>query len=205
MHYIVDGYNLLFQLGGDDDDLQSAREELLDDLVDKISLLNLSVTIAFDSSTQPGLGTRSHRGQLEILFTSAGESADDLIIDLLNSSANANNITVVTSDKPLAWRARRLGAKTESARAFIQWLNARYRKQLSRPREQAKQSQRKPPEAPPQPAPTQNRAKEGPQTIQRPSPSTPVTQCTEYYRVVFEERLEKLSRKKKETHRKKKK
>jgi predicted RNA-binding protein with PIN domain len=121
MQYLVDGYNLLFRLSQETEEFQKRREELIDKLVNQVESLQLPISIIFDSAYQEGDVTRTHRGQLEIIFTSQGETADDYILDLLKRS-KGNKYTVFTSDKRLAWRARSLEAKTESIEHFLSWI-----------------------------------------------------------------------------------
>ncbi len=127
MHYFIDGYNLMFRMGAGDN-LRSEREKIISQLFEKIELLQLNVSLIFDSQYQEGLGTRSHIDFMEICFTDEGETADDYIINELQSSQNPREEIVVTSDNNLAWRARRMHAKTEHVEEFMRWLDHRYRK-----------------------------------------------------------------------------
>ena len=126
MHYIVDGYNLMFRILHAGGDLQTQREQVIRDLNEKIRLLHLDVTIVFDAKYQYGIGSRAHFGALEICFTDEGETADDYIIDVLKAAKNPGQETIITSDNKLAWRARRRLAKTETVEKFIAWLEKRY-------------------------------------------------------------------------------
>lgn len=131
MHYYVDGYNLMFRTSGAYDDLASRRQQLIEELNFKTQLLDLEVTLVFDSQYQPGQGDRSHFQNLEILFTDEGETADECIVNEIKSEKYpASKITVVTSDKKLAWFARRCRATTVSTEEFIVWLNKRCRNRL---------------------------------------------------------------------------
>ncbi|MFQ5444883.1 MAG: NYN domain-containing protein, partial [Nitrospinales bacterium] len=130
MHYLVDGYNLMFRVLHAGDDLQAQREEIILDLNEKIQVLHLDVLIVFDAQYQYGRGSRSHLNYLEICFTDKGETADDFIIHKLKSTENPKQITVVTSDNKLGWRARRCLAKTETVEIFLTWLNKRYQNRI---------------------------------------------------------------------------
>lgn len=130
MHYYVDGYNLLFRslrASSADDDLKAKREEFIDELEKKVTYLNIDVTVVFDSQYQLGDFTRAHKKQLEIIYTAKGETADDFIISELKSEIDRHHQTVVTSDKKLAWRARRCLALTESVEEFMDKLEKRVR------------------------------------------------------------------------------
>lgn len=134
MHYILDGYNLLFRLIKNRNDLESARKYFISQLDKKAGLLKLDITVVFDGRFQEGEGTRSHYKNLEILYSSHGETADELILAELASSPNVRHEIVVTSDRDLAWRAKRMKARTESSQHFYKWLNLRYeKKQIKKP------------------------------------------------------------------------
>lgn len=137
MHYYIDGYNLLFRMTQFDKGLQAERENLLQDLNQKISLLKLDVSIVFDAAFQTGGRSRTHLDALEILYTGEGETADEYILDVLSQTPNPRQEIVVTSDKILAAQVRHLSAKVEAVEEFMRWLNRSYENRLKRP-EQAK-------------------------------------------------------------------
>lgn len=128
MHYFIDGYNLMFRMSVTNETLQSEREKFIADLYEKIQVVSLDVTIVFDAQYQEGMGSRTHLDFLEICFTDEGETADDYIINELGSTPNPREEIIVTSDNNLAWRARRMHAKTEPVEEFMRWLDHRYKK-----------------------------------------------------------------------------
>jgi len=128
MHYFVDGYNLLFHLSDDPQSLEYERNQLIEALNFSARKFHLQITVIFDAISQ-GEFSRSHFHELEIIFTSKGESADEYILDALNYTNSPRNITVVTSDKGLARLSRNLGAQTKSIESFIKWLNKKESKQ----------------------------------------------------------------------------
>ncbi len=127
MHYYLDGYNLLFRAVRGGDNVTKRRQELIADLHNKISLVGLNVSLVFDSKYFPGGSEKSNFDNLEIIFSSVGETADELILDALQAAPDPRKETVVTSDKKLAWYARLKGAKTVTVEEFIDLLNRRYR------------------------------------------------------------------------------
>nr|WP_166156158.1 NYN domain-containing protein [Neochlamydia sp. AcF84]NGY95185.1 hypothetical protein [Neochlamydia sp. AcF84] len=137
MHYFIDGYNLMFRVLKAEKELQTHREIIIQDLSKKIHLLGLHATIIFDAHHQAGESSRTHLQQLEIIFTSAGETADERILQELKHSKNPRQETIITSDKKLAWLARRRHARTETVEDFLVWLNARYQKRLKHSKQQA--------------------------------------------------------------------
>lgn len=163
MHYYIDGYNLLFRVLHAGDDLPSQRQRMIEELNTKFQLLNLNATLVFDSQYQIGSSTRSHYQCLEILFSSHGETADERILDEIRVDLFPRQAVVVTSDKKLAWFARRCSVKTESVEQFMEWVNKRYKNKLHQRPTPAKQQastalpKPKPPSAPvPKATPEEN-------------------------------------------------
>ena len=164
MHFYIDGYNLLFStLRATAGELKDQRETLLADLSHKITHLNLDVTIVFDATSRLDDSNRSHLQDLEIVFTSHGQIADDYILSAIKHSPNPLQETVVTSDKKLAYSIRIHGGKTQSVTSFISWLNKKFEK--------------KPTEISPQ------------EETPSPSKKTSVIEMKDYYQQIFEERL----------------
>jgi hypothetical protein len=146
MHYYIDGYNLIFRVLKAKDSLRDRRTTLITELSNKIELLKLHTTLVFDSQYQSTEATRHHHKNLEIYYTDEGETADDYIIKSLKAikqSPNKRNVTVVTSDLHLAWRARRENALTMSIDEYLDWINRRHRNKAAQIREEL--------EAPPPP------------------------------------------------------
>lgn len=131
MHYFIDGYNLMFRVSRAGGDLQKQRQQIIQDLETKVNALNLNVSLVFDAQYQNSEASRSHIQGLEILFTNAGETADEFILQALKEDTKPHLITVVTSDKKLAWLARRRHANTETVEEFINLLNRRYKNKLT--------------------------------------------------------------------------
>ena len=180
MHYFIDGYNLLFRLLHDKEDLQSQREAIIRDLNQKIALVKIDVSIVFDAAFQMGERTRTHYNELEILFTAEGESADEYIVDEIKNSPHPQQETVVTSDKKLAWRVRNRSAHTESVEDFVLWLNRAYKNKLRQSKKEKQQ-----PAPSPIPASTPIRPAPKPRSLV-PSKDAPLEAYAEYYAQVFE-------------------
>jgi predicted RNA-binding protein with PIN domain len=183
MHYYIDGYNLLFRLVHAYENLQSSREQFILDLDRKISLVKIDVSIVFDGTFQEGNGTRTHFNNLEILFTSQGETADEFILNALKHSSHPKQETIVTSDKKLAWLARNKQAQTETVENFIHWLNKAYKNKLK------KLTSLSPPQ-PKDKTPPQTNLPFPLQTTARPNKEKEGS--TEYYEKIFEKEYQKL-------------
>lgn len=185
MHYFIDGYNLMFRFFNEDDELRAQREMIIEDLNTKS--LDLNVTLVFDAQYQSGEMSRSHYQNLEILFSAQGETADDLILEEIARELRPRQVVVVTSDKKLAWFARRCSAKTESVEQFMDWLNRRYKNQL-RAFKKAK------PPLPKHPSPIKEEGEKAPSVLPL-APVLPTAQaspeeCFDYYLDRFQKELD---------------
>lgn len=166
----------LLQIG---EDLTAQRNQLIEDLSKKIRFLELDVTIVFDAQYQYGESTRSFFENVEILFTSQGETADEFIVEEIKEESNPHQVTVVTSDKKLAWFARRCSARTESVEEFVSWLNKRFKNKLRHQKNHKAEIQ----------SPL---VKEKTQVKKAPLPSAKPEECYDYYLLQFQERLQKI-------------
>ncbi len=130
MHYIIDGYNLLFRILTKGEDLASQRQHIIESLNRKIQVIGIDVSIVFDSNYNITESTKSHYNHLEIQFTSKGITADDWIINLIKRSKIPEHAIVVTSDKRLSVQIRQLLGKTETVEEFVTQLNKRYKNKI---------------------------------------------------------------------------
>lgn len=192
MHYYIDGYNLLFRLKHGEEDPFESRQILIEDINSKAALLNLQITIVFDSQYREGEAVRSQFRQLHLMYSGQGVTADQCILDAIALEPNPNHITVVTSDKKLAWFARRCTAKTETVEQFIQWITKRTANRL-RQKQQLKRPLKKPVTVRKEEVPKDKDVKKP----QKPSLKASVEECFDFYLEQFEEELEKLPVKKK--------
>lgn len=114
MQYVIDGYNLLHQVGllsgtVNPAGLQRARQTLLEHLVQRLGKRAFAVTVVFDATAGSRLAgvSESHEG-ITVLFT-GGEEADDLIETLIRQAAAPKSLTVVSNDHRLRKAAERRG------------------------------------------------------------------------------------------------
>lgn len=103
MHYLIDGYNLLYASNFEE------RDELIDFLIKK----GISALIFFDGQKED----KKIQGSLEIHFTAKNVTADKAIIE----RATRLHI-VITSDKELARICRCQRAEVMDPRAFLNKL-----------------------------------------------------------------------------------
>lgn len=180
MRYFIDGYNLFFRFNKDANDFSKQRQLMIDELNWKMRFLKIEATVVFDSQYQRSPGSRSFFHDIEVIFTDEGETADDRILEEIKAIANPRNVTVVTSDKKLAWFARRCEAKTESVEVFSAWLNKRYenkKRQKPADKKAAKKASKK---------------IEPTSSTLEPQPNAKPEECNDYYLTLFEERLATL-------------
>lgn len=120
---IIDGYSLAHR---DPEtklivkrDLRRAREILIEKVSRTATALATHVTIVFDG--QQGSGTLPGGLQaLEILYTSAGQTADDLIERIVHQAGNPANWMVVTNDRRERETVMAAGVHTMSCAVFIE-------------------------------------------------------------------------------------
>lgn len=101
---IVDGYNIigawpeLKRLG--EDDLEGARDRLIDMLADYGAYNGMEVLVVFDAHQVPGLGGKTLKQHVHVLFTKEKETADELIERLVVEMGKGDRtIYVATSDQ----------------------------------------------------------------------------------------------------------
>ena len=169
--YIIDGYNLMFRGAQTEGELQKQRDKVIRDLNLKMGFLELKATLVFDAQYQEGETQRTHYDALEIVYTSHGVTADDCILEIVNTSQNPTLLTVITSDKKLAWFAKRLEAKVESVEQFSTWLTKRFHNKVRRSQQLVQKKELLPP-------PTTKKKKPGLQALP--------DDCMDYYLEMFD-------------------
>lgn len=113
MRYLIDGYNLLFALGklsprSGKPALENARRWLAQQLQNRHPDRAL-VTVVFDGQrAPPGATSHEHTGSIPFLF-SQGQTADDLIEDLIAADSAPRELTIVSNDHRIRQAGRRRG------------------------------------------------------------------------------------------------
>jgi len=118
MPYVIDGNNVI---GSSPDLVQTetgSRQKLIEMVVQFQKHRNNSVVLVFDGARGeeniPPLGD----GRFSVLFPNEGQSADDLIIHLINEYTNCRDVVLVSSDKKLKDLAKEKGGRTLNAIEF---------------------------------------------------------------------------------------
>lgn len=121
MHYIIDGYNLLFKITAPYKDLREKREKILAYLQETLSHVSLTVVFEGMHRKEEENGFQ-YIGKVKVIFTPKGQTADEYITDFLELSSSPSEYTVVTSDRTLASHCRSLEAKTLEIPEFLHWM-----------------------------------------------------------------------------------
>lgn len=126
MYYIIDGYNVI---NSSDMFSSSTLEGRRNKLLEFIQFnrphgsLKNSVTIVFDCKSKNPYESngynKSHRGDIEIIFSNDIVSADDIIVKIVDESQNPYEITIITDDKGIRRRISLSGAKYEAVEIFL--------------------------------------------------------------------------------------
>ncbi len=132
MHYLVDGYNLLFRFLKANP-LEKTRQAMIEELNTAVSELNLSVTLVFDGgkdSLPPTL--RHHFKAIELIYTTGDASADHYILETVQEAHQPKNLTIITNDRELSSRCKREGAAILPIDTFIAFLTHKRQKKIKR-------------------------------------------------------------------------
>jgi predicted RNA-binding protein with PIN domain len=122
-HLLVDGYNLLYLM---DPAIIRTLEQRRNKLLEKLRLYQeqkgVDLTIVFDGAQAPGpLGIeRSREGNVTVIFSHEGETADQWIAD--ECRKNPGQYVVVSSDNEVIFAAERNQCVSVSSHEFLKRL-----------------------------------------------------------------------------------
>lgn len=110
MAYIVDGNNVMGQTHVSNRDKPNARRRLVEQLALFAHAKKARVTVVFDGEPDRLMPEASaHRG-VKIFYAEKGSDADARIERMVESSPDPRGLTVITSDRRLAFVVRSRGA-----------------------------------------------------------------------------------------------
>jgi len=118
MSYIVDGNNVMGQTPGWHRDKTNARRKLVEQLAEFARLKKARVTVVFDGEPDRLMPDASAYRGVKVLYGERGSNADARIERLVEAAPNARGLTVVTSDKHLAFLVRARGARVVRSGEF---------------------------------------------------------------------------------------
>lgn len=113
--WLIDGYNLAFQVAAEPDGVTRARLEAAARMIGSLGATGTMVVIVFDSAVEPGAS--SSRG-VSLVYT---RSADDWIAEHARPGT-----VVVSSDREVRERAEESGSITVWSEALAEWIRAGY-------------------------------------------------------------------------------
>jgi predicted RNA-binding protein with PIN domain len=131
MAYIVDGNNVMGQTPGWHRDKPAARRSLLEKLALFRRFKKARVTVVFDGAPDQTVPEGSAFNGVKVYYALPGSDADTRIEQLVDRSSDPRGLTVVTSDRHLAFLVRARGARVIRSGEF--------RSQLDRIRQSAPQ------------------------------------------------------------------
>jgi predicted RNA-binding protein with PIN domain len=117
---IVDGYNVSM-LAWPDASAAEQRDRLCDALVEFHLRVRCEVTVVFDGAEVPGVRPLRRRG-LRVVFSAAGQEADDVVVDEVMFRPDDVPVIVVSSDREVRAGAEAEGAAVLTADEFPQLM-----------------------------------------------------------------------------------
>ena len=123
MKYLIDGYNLLFGIDEHFEELETAREDVIALLSGLLSQGRMRAVCIFDSShehSHPFPSRLVNFPNLEVIYSPLGVSADDYIIEYLET--NKGPTTLITNDRDLQRRAKQLKVSAQNVHPFLKRL-----------------------------------------------------------------------------------
>jgi len=133
---IVDGYNIIGQwqrVSQKGWSIAEARDQLAHILVEYAAFEGIEVVLVFDATASDRLIRTSERsGQLTVVFTRQGETADQYIERLADQTPRHRELCVATSDATEQTVVLGRGATRIPARELIRSLSESRRKQRER-------------------------------------------------------------------------
>ncbi|MBI5346169.1 MAG: NYN domain-containing protein [Chlamydiae bacterium] len=123
MHYLIDGYNLLFKTNSIKSSLQKQRDGLIQLIKQKSITSKQRMTLVFDGSLSKDESDNLYKYDgFCVIYTWKKLTADEFIIQEIKNAKRPQEYIVVTSDKDLGFICKTLGAKIHSIDEFNSWL-----------------------------------------------------------------------------------
>jgi len=124
VHYLVDGYNLLFVWertgAGPRGSLEHKRAALVTLLNRFSEATDTAVALVFDGACEIQWGDRSlQRGRIEVVYSDHRGEADDVIIERIRGSTAGRHLAVVSDDRAIRNAAGRRHVTSVRCEAFL--------------------------------------------------------------------------------------
>ena len=129
MRILVDGYSLLHNwpalAPGQPRHSAAAREELIHALTQYRDAIGTSITIVFDGAgAPPGTPKTTSTPEMEVLYSKAGQTADDVIERAAHRLSQFGEVLVVTDDYAERDTVLSIGGMASSCSNFIQTVDS---------------------------------------------------------------------------------
>ncbi len=118
VHLLVDGYNVT-KTGYGEQVLEVQRHRLVTGLTALAARTGAEITVVFDGASVEGVRTGPTARGVRVLFSRAGETADDVLRALVDGEPVGRPLVVVTSDRAVVQDVRRAGATTTDSVALV--------------------------------------------------------------------------------------
>ena len=127
-YLFVDGYNIINAwpelIDKASENIESARQTLLDILIEYKHYVDIHVIIVFDAYKVKGTSLKKEKvGGVEVIYTKENETADAYIEKVLNEIGRSKKVSVASSDGMLQQLIMSRGGLRISAREFYHIVN----------------------------------------------------------------------------------
>jgi len=121
--YLIDGNNFL-GFASDSDSSSRKKSSLISRLLQLIRVRGSRVHLVFDGPPDPSLSNfdEFHGRRLRVFYPPLGQTADDVILRILDKHSDRRTLTVVSSDREIKDNARNRGAKVQTCAQFNRTL-----------------------------------------------------------------------------------
>lgn len=121
MRYLIDGYNVIFQLIESEETPLSVRRDQIFPLFSRLFYKKKEeVLIIFDSKLEFGtLGKIPKESPFSVAFSPYPLSGDEYILELISFDKKKKDLLLVTSDRLLSKKAQEFGVATLSVLEFF--------------------------------------------------------------------------------------
>jgi len=125
MPLLIDGHNLIGRLPGLRLDDPDDEAKLVARLRTYCARTGKRVTVVFDRGLPGGRSRELSGGRTEVVFASAGHTADGILRERVRRARDPRGLTVVTSDREVIAAAQAGGARVMRSEEFAVQLRAR--------------------------------------------------------------------------------
>jgi hypothetical protein len=123
MPLLIDGHNLIGRLPDLRLDDPDDEAKLVARLRTYSARTRKRVTVVFDQGLPGGHSRALSGGRVDVVFASAGHSADGILVERVRRARNPRGLTVVTSDQEVIAAAQARGARVVRSEDFVAELS----------------------------------------------------------------------------------